>query len=233
VEVIAEKIHPASMSAPKPESVRRDERTNPLAQDYAPWANFTDLERQEIAAWKKIAAKQNEAIEVARRRIRRILGNGWDHAIAQQLNGKHIELPAAPWRTDEANSVLITGKVATDGNFVDPSVIPTELWQVFLPDSAVQKCLVPEWVPSQASTTLTGADAAPRRPSYSPDACRGWFVLRTRTWPEQAPYPSEEEDLEAAQNYFEGRIPRDEFREIRRRSTPDNWRKPGPRGPRQ
>jgi hypothetical protein len=48
-------------------------------------------------------------------------------------------------------------------------------------------------------------------------------------WPKDAPFPTEAEDLAAAQNYFEGNIPRGKFREIRRDKTPADWQKPGPR----
>jgi len=72
-----------------------------------------------------------------------------------------------------------------------------------------------------------------RRPSYSPSALRAWFGLRVVNWPKDAPFPTEAKDLAAAGNEFEGQIPRDEFRRIRREKTPGNWRKPGPRRARQ
>jgi hypothetical protein len=84
---------------------------------------------------------------------------------------------------------------------------------------------------TQAGTALpiTNRPLSERRPSYSPDALRAWFVLRVRTWPEDAPFPTEAQDLAAARNSFEGRISRDPFRDIRRAKTPASWRESGPR----
>jgi hypothetical protein len=71
------------------------------------------------------------------------------------------------------------------------------------------------------------------RPSYSPDSLGAWFLLRVGTWPKEEPPPTEPQDLEAARVFFDGKIPRDEFRGIRREKTPETWRKSGPRGPRK
>lgn len=85
------------------------------------------------------------------------------------------------------------------------------------------------------------AEAQPRapRPAYSPEALAAWFVLRVGTWSRDVRPPTEVQCLKAAGDFFEDsmprggqtrktRIPRDEFRKIRRAKTPDNWRKRGP-----
>ena len=153
VEVIAATVDPASMDVPKPNSVRRGESLNPLSQartvSSEPFKQPTDAERQEIADWKKTKSKQNQAREEARRRIRRVLGNGWEQATAQRSDGKHIELAAEPWRTLEGVKVLWTGNVTTNGLFAE--MVPAKDWPVFVPESAVQKCLDAEWTPGPAS----------------------------------------------------------------------------------
>jgi hypothetical protein len=87
--------------------------------------------------------------------------------------------------------------------------------------------------PAEAAEPTTPERPPARRPPYSPDACRAWFVFRVRTWPTGAPLPTEVEDRKAAEVDFEGKIPRDEFRKIRIERTPETWRKSGPRGPRR
>jgi hypothetical protein len=128
----------------------------------------TDAERQEIADWKRIESKQNEAREEVRRRIRRILGNGWEQAIAQRLDGVHVELPTEPWRTNEGIRVLLTGNVRTNGPFVKQPVEPTEHWPVFLPESAVSKCLVSAWTPSPSKAAAGSSEATVRRTGGRP-----------------------------------------------------------------
>jgi hypothetical protein len=83
-----------------------------------------------------------------------------------------------------------------------------------------------------AQPTAIRQPPAPR-PSYSPEALSAWFVLRVRIWPKEAPAPIETQDLEAARAYFDGEIARDEFRDIRRAKTPEDWRRSGPRGSRK
>jgi hypothetical protein len=90
--------------------------------------------------------------------------------------------------------------------------------------SAPDSNTLPPPDPAQGLSIIDG-----RRPSYSPSALGGWFLVRVAAWPKNAPYPTEAEDLKAARNDFEGQIPRDEFRDIRREKTDKNWRKPGPR----
>jgi hypothetical protein len=72
-----------------------------------------------------------------------------------------------------------------------------------------------------------------QRPPYSPEALSAWFVLRVRIWAKGVPFPTEADDRKAAGLEFEGKISRDEFRDIRRAKTPKDWRKSGPRGPRK
>jgi hypothetical protein len=67
----------------------------------------------------------------------------------------------------------------------------------------------------------------PGRPRYTRDALEFWFVSR-RNMPFET-LPTEAEDHAAARAYFTGRVPRDPFREIRRKLTPPEWRKTGPR----
>jgi hypothetical protein len=87
--------------------------------------------------------------------------------------------------------------------------------------------------PTEEEGPSRRADDAPeRRPVFSPEALSAWFLLRVQRWPKDAPFPNEEADLAAARNHFEGNIPRDPFREIRRKKVPENWRKSGQRKPR-
>ena len=66
------------------------------------------------------------------------------------------------------------------------------------------------------------------RPAYSAEALSAWFFLRVKIWPKHDVPPTEAQDAAAAAAYFEGKIPRDKFREIRRAKVPENWLKPGP-----
>ena len=69
---------------------------------------------------------------------------------------------------------------------------------------------------------------------YTAKALGAWFVHREGTWKienPEAPYPNRARDLAAADSYFSGRIPPDEFRRIRKEKTSEDWRKRGPRGP--
>jgi hypothetical protein len=90
-------------------------------------------------------------------------------------------------------------------------------------------------VRAENSQAPLGAEAHPvepqmtaRRPAYTPKALAAWFLLRVGTWQSGVRPPTEAQCLEAATVYFEGSIPRDKFREIRRAKTSPNWRKPGP-----
>lgn len=67
------------------------------------------------------------------------------------------------------------------------------------------------------------------KPRYTPEACRAWFLLRTRTWPADAPPSTADKCLAAARAHFAGEIPRDPFRALRRAVVPQSWRKHGPR----
>ncbi len=67
---------------------------------------------------------------------------------------------------------------------------------------------------------------------YSPARCRAWLRVRVDGWPEGKPTPSAEECLAAARAHFSGRIARDPFIKVRNAVVPLEWRKSGPRGPR-
>lgn len=74
--------------------------------------------------------------------------------------------------------------------------------------------------------------ATPTPPcDYTETGLAAWFILRVRTRRAGAAPPTEAEDFEAARAQF-GDMPRDRFRYIRREKTPPEWRKPGPRRPR-
>jgi hypothetical protein len=81
--------------------------------------------------------------------------------------------------------------------------------------------------PSTPTSTVVRAPTA----EYSKKTLGGWFLLRVGAWSRDHPPPNEEADYVAAKEYF-GKIPRDEFREIRKEKTPPEWWKRGPRGPR-
>lgn len=85
------------------------------------------------------------------------------------------------------------------------------------------------------------ADSAPAtaplgiavKPTAERHAVAAWYVFRVRTWPKDAPPPTEADDLAAARAAFapQPRVSRDTIREIRREKAPPNWRKTGPRSP--
>jgi hypothetical protein len=82
----------------------------------------------------------------------------------------------------------------------------------------------PAGVDAQPAEAQTSA----RQPAYSPEALAAWFVLRVFAWPKDVRPPTEGQCRKAASDFFEGSIPRDEFRKIRIAKTPANWRKAGP-----
>jgi hypothetical protein len=170
--VIAAKVDATSMAVPKPDVVRRVENQNPLSPLFVPSEvpkQLTDAERQEIDDWKKIESKQNEAREEARRRIRRILGNAWEHATAQRLDGAHIGLAPEPWRTKEGTRALLIGNVIANGLFTDEPMDPGESWPVFLQESIVQKCLEPKWKPDAPAAMPANSQAiVPRKGGRPP-----------------------------------------------------------------
>lgn len=56
----------------------------------------------------------------------------------------------------------------------------------------------------------------------------GWFRDRVKTWPQNTLYPTREQDWQEALTKFPG-LTTPRFREVRKRETPDEWRKRGPR----
>jgi hypothetical protein len=92
--------------------------------------------------------------------------------------------------------------------------------------------LQPGYTPSGPAASPTPSPQAPK-PRYTPEACRAWFLLRTKTWPADARPSTVGECLTAARAHFAGEIPRDPFRELRRQVVPASWMKAGPRGSRK
>ena len=82
------------------------------------------------------------------------------------------------------------------------------------------------------ATSCPTEDGADWRIPYTPKFLAAWFEdVRVPGWKGRSP-PSAADCYAEAQKYFKDPIPRDPFREIRKGSTPPDWRKPGPRGPR-
>lgn len=130
--------------------------------------------------------------------------------------------------TDKGMALWVTGEIGPQlpGPGYQPSPeAPRYRDASFEPDE-LQK-LWPE-----SSSTASDEPKVARRPVYSDEALNGWFLLRVRGWPKDAPPPNADACLAAARQHFEGAIPRDPFRRIRRMKTPESWRKTGPRGPR-
>jgi hypothetical protein len=177
--------------------------------------------------------------------LRQSFGDGRLQAFCLRFTDGELEpIPAPRWWTRAADIAF-----------------STELWSVLGPrdsraighvlvrDADLETLLLPQGgsSPDPARSIAPLSNHAPvsascsdperlppaRRPSYSPEALGAWFRLREKRWPPDAPFPTEAEDLNAARTHFEGEIPRDPFREIRRNKTPTSWRKPGPRRARQ
>lgn len=87
--------------------------------------------------------------------------------------------------------------------------------------------------PSPPEPVVTAEGPPPRTDAaqavYTPEALRAWFLLRVKTWPKGQPPPREADCIAAAKAYFADAPGRDEFREIRRQKTPEDWRKRGPK----
>jgi hypothetical protein len=83
---------------------------------------------------------------------------------------------------------------------------------------------VPETIPSTAPIS--------DHPSQPTDEeVSGWFANRVANQPDSEPAPSGEEDWTAFRQDFGPAISRSKFMEWRRRYTPDEWHKQGPRKP--
>jgi hypothetical protein len=147
-------------------------------------------------------------------------------------DGELERIPAPRWRTEAGIKAFANGLWMSDPG---PS---HAIGPVLVREADMEALLLPENGSAPAPADLTDSSGASERPSaprpsYSPDSLGAWFLLRVGTWPKEEPPPTETQDLEAARVYFDGKIPRDEFRGIRKEKTPKTWRKSGPRGPRQ
>jgi hypothetical protein len=81
-----------------------------------------------------------------------------------------------------------------------------------------------------AASTVANPTAPSAKSQFSESLCRAWFLLRVSGWPGSSPPPNFHTDRQEAERYFGRSIPRDDFRRIRKASTPEYWRKSGPRG---
>ena len=71
-----------------------------------------------------------------------------------------------------------------------------------------------------------------QRPKPTRERVVTWLQERVECWPDESPAPSEEVDWNAARSHFGEGLRRDyDFRPIREKATPHEWRKPGPRKP--
>jgi hypothetical protein len=66
-----------------------------------------------------------------------------------------------------------------------------------------------------------------RRPTS--EALERWFKQRVANWPARKPFPTEAADWLAAQRHFKINLNRKDFREERRKTTPEGWRRQGRR----
>jgi hypothetical protein len=84
--------------------------------------------------------------------------------------------------------------------------------------------------PQEADHRTEAADAQVGAPKavFSKERLSAWFVLRIDARQKDVPAPTEEQDLLAAQEYFD-RVPRDVFRDVRRHKVPIAWQKRGRR----
>jgi hypothetical protein len=71
--------------------------------------------------------------------------------------------------------------------------------------------------------------ADPESPPSLLDPMRRWMRMRVENWPADVPPPTEQNDWEAAQQYFGTTLSRNAFRKARECETPREWRKQGPR----
>jgi len=130
--------------------------------------------------------------------------------------GEHVASPPAP------------GEAASPASDADPRFPPHH--DVLIQAAGRQQAEAT----TRATAHVLTATEAPVQPSYleySRKALGAWFILRVSQWPADAPYPSEKQCLADARRQF-GTVPRGEFRAIRGTKTPLEWRKRGPRGPR-
>ena len=79
---------------------------------------------------------------------------------------------------------------------------------------------------------VVAAPAPDKRPKPSPSAVRQWMLDRVETWPRELPAPLEAKDWAAVGAHFgEGLRRSEDFRPIREKNTPKEWRTRGPRKP--
>jgi hypothetical protein len=191
--------------------------------------------------------------------LHRSFGDGILQTFCLRSSDGEIEpIPAARWWTragDEAftSGLWVRNPGGRSSNIGQVIVREADLEALLVSQSGSSPASTPSIISSQTSyssnpegNTEGSPDRPPtevgrsiasgqpvHRPSYSASALGAWFVMRVHGWPKGAPFPTEAGDLAAARIAFEGQIPRDKFREIRRAKTPESWRKPGPRRARQ
>jgi hypothetical protein len=176
--------------------------------------------------------------------LRQSFGDGRLQTFCLRFTDGELEpIPAPRWWTragDYAFSTELWNPGSRDKRAIGRVLVrEADLETLLLPQGGGSptpaECItpVPNDAPADASRLIMNGPPRKRRPLYSPGALSAWFVLRVQSWPADAPFPTEAEDLKAARIAFEGEIPRDQFREIRRNKTLARWRKPGPRRARQ
>jgi hypothetical protein len=168
------------------------------------------------------------------------------------------ELPAFGWKRYGANGTLIdpiteareripaavcSGPVTVANNGIipisnseDSSLVFEPLWSgIRLPSGAVMSLwpdsdgeLEPKPRVTQG-TAHTPKDTPARRPQYAPKVLGAWYMTRMAGWPKDAVPPTEQQDVIAANEAFEGRVPRKAVRDIRKLKAPESWLKSGPR----
>ena len=83
--------------------------------------------------------------------------------------------------------------------------------------------------PGEAEALAATQDAKLARRPASRTAVERWFKARVETWPDDKPYPNEDQDLLAADSAGLGFVPRGMLRGIRADYAPPDWVRPGPR----
>jgi hypothetical protein len=100
----------------------------------------------------------------------------------------------------------------------------TELISVRIEAAGVPADLTP--APAQPAAPGNHA-VEPIKPEYSEEACRAWFRLRIHSWPKGIRTPTAPQCLAAARAFFNGKIARDRFYDLRNEVVPEGWRRKG------
>ena len=109
------------------------------------------------------------------------------------------------------------------GTAYHPYEWPEPAWFSFVVSRFVLERLWP-----LAKISYEGRQVSPLK-AYTEALLRDWFRLRVRGWPGDLAPPTADACREAAKLDFIGLPGKTKFREIRGKSVPDNWSKPGPR----